>query len=134
MDCFTRDLIRGNMANEREENDRRAAFIERASMAIRGSADDLREKGFAVAVHNDYRHDGHKWTFWLMTIKVGDRVHAYRGEAKTDAEALDFIRAEYARDTDALHHAPACPANHYHGKRAPTGRCTCGAAAIAKSR
>ena len=29
---------------------------------------------------------------------------------------------------DELHHAPACPANHYHKQRLPTGRCTCGAA------
>lgn len=29
---------------------------------------------------------------------------------------------------DDLHHAPACPANHWHKKRLPTGRCTCGAA------
>lgn len=28
---------------------------------------------------------------------------------------------------DELHHAPACPANHYHHMRLPIGGCTCGA-------
>lgn len=28
---------------------------------------------------------------------------------------------------DNLHHAPACPANHFHQMRLPTGRCSCGA-------
>ncbi len=28
---------------------------------------------------------------------------------------------------DSAHHAPACPANHFHQMRLPTGRCTCGA-------
>lgn len=26
---------------------------------------------------------------------------------------------------DALHHAPLCPANHFHQRRLPTGPCTC---------
>jgi hypothetical protein len=29
---------------------------------------------------------------------------------------------------DDLHHAPMCPANHYHKQRMPTGPCNCGAA------
>lgn len=28
---------------------------------------------------------------------------------------------------DNLHHAPACPANHYHNTRLVFSRCTCGA-------
>jgi hypothetical protein len=28
---------------------------------------------------------------------------------------------------DEHHHAPRCPANHFHQKRLPIGRCTCGA-------
>jgi hypothetical protein len=28
---------------------------------------------------------------------------------------------------DALHHAPKCPANHFHKTRMPTGHCRCGA-------
>lgn len=30
---------------------------------------------------------------------------------------------------DKFHHAPMCPANHFHRKRMPTGPCTCGAEA-----
>lgn len=30
---------------------------------------------------------------------------------------------------DNYHHAPMCPANHFHRKRMPTGPCTCGAEA-----
>ncbi|MBN9123054.1 MAG: hypothetical protein J0I06_28600, partial [Planctomycetes bacterium] len=44
-----------------------------------------------------------------------------------NTEALDRIRAQWALYSDKLHHAPMCPANHYHGQRAPTYRCTCGA-------
>lgn len=32
---------------------------------------------------------------------------------------------------DDLHHAPACPANHYHKRRLVFDRCTCGAQACA---
>ena len=28
---------------------------------------------------------------------------------------------------DEIHHAAACPANHYHKSRLPTGKCSCGA-------
>jgi hypothetical protein len=58
---------------------------------------------------------------------------AFKGEGKTDGDALDQVRAAYAKATDNLHHAPRCPANHYHGMRAPTGPCTCGAVQLAGS-
>ena len=67
------------------------------------------------------------FTFWLLTIKVDNHTRAYKGEGSTDAEALDIIRAAYAKDTDKLHHAPLCPANHYCGQRPPIGSCSCGA-------
>lgn len=96
---------------------------------IRSRPDDLREAGLMVAVHNDYIYGGNRrMTFWLMTYKVsGGNTLAFKGEGATDQEALDQIRAAWAEYSDKLHHAPACPANHYHGKRAPTGRCNCGA-------
>lgn len=31
------------------------------------------------------------------------------------------------QDVDDLHHAPCCPANHYHRRRLVFCRCTCGA-------
>jgi hypothetical protein len=54
------------------------------------SADDIRAAGWAVAVHNDYRLNGQAHTFWLFT-KAG---RAVKGEGKTDAEALEQVRAE----------------------------------------
>ena len=51
--------------------------------------DDLRSLGLTVAVHNDYRLNGVPHTFWLMTDVTG---MSYKGEGKTDAEALDQIR------------------------------------------
>ena len=85
-----------------------------------------------------YQLAGERRTFWLMTWPTGEghpsnpAVRAFKGEGKTDEEALDQIRASFAEATDTLHHAPLCPANHYHGKRAPTGPCSCGAARDAK--
>lgn len=52
------------------------------------SPDDLREEGWTVAAHNDYRLNGVPHTFWLMA--KGDRC--VKGEDKTDAEALNEIR------------------------------------------
>lgn len=111
--------------------------IQRFNYAIRSCADDLRAKGLTVAVHNDYRQDGESRTFWLMTYEDdtdGRDKHrrAFKGEGKDDAEALDQIRGRFAEYTDKLHHAPMCPANHYHGTRAPTGPCSCGAVQMAK--
>ncbi len=45
---------------------------------------NLRQTGWAVAVHNDYRLNGESFTFWLFT--KGDRC--VKGEGRTDAEAL----------------------------------------------
>lgn len=53
------------------------------------SPDDLRAKGWAVAVHNDYKLKGKPYTFWLMT--KGEV--AVRGEGADDAKALGDIRA-----------------------------------------
>ena len=97
--------------------------------AVRGSPDDLRARGLTVAIHNDYRLNGESMTFWIMVFKTRhmEAAIAFKGEGTTDQEALDQIRAEFANLTDDWHHAPLCPANHYHGKRAPTGPCSCGA-------
>lgn len=43
-----------------------------------------------VAVHNDYRLNGELMTFWLFTTPDG---RAVKGEGRTDAEALDQVRA-----------------------------------------
>ena len=46
----------------------------------------LRDAGWMVAVHNDYRQDGKLMTFWLFTHPQGCWV---KGEGETDAEALE---------------------------------------------
>lgn len=57
------------------------------------SPDDIRANGWMVAVHNDYRLRGEFHTFWLFT--KGD--YAAKGEGKSDAEALEQVRAEITR-------------------------------------
>jgi len=59
-----------------------------AELVERGSPNDIRAKGWAVAVHNDYRVAGSAHTFWLFT-KDG---HALKGEGLTDIDALIRVR------------------------------------------
>ena len=65
---------------------------------LAGSADDIRALGWAVAVHNDYRLGGIAHTFWLFT--KGEI--AIKGEGRTDAEALDQVRAAIAARANAV--------------------------------
>lgn len=58
------------------------------------NADDLREQGLMVAIHNDYRTGDGPRTFWLMTHKDGWWA---KGEGRTDAEALNEIRGQHPR-------------------------------------
>lgn len=51
--------------------------------------DDIRAKGWSVAIHNDYRLGGEAFTFWLFTKDS----RAVKGEGRTDAEALNEVRA-----------------------------------------
>ena len=57
-------------------------------------ADDIRARGLNVAVHNDYQQDGEHYTFWLFTDPASGKW--FKGEGKSDAEALDQIRAQLA--------------------------------------
>lgn len=50
----------------------------------------LREAGWSVAVHNDYRINGEPHTFWLWTHPNGRWI---KGEGRTDADALAQCRA-----------------------------------------
>lgn len=63
-------------------------YTEQDPTIYRHTPFDLRCRGWMVAVHNDYRLDGERFTFWLLT--KGDRC--VRGEGKTDLVALDRIR------------------------------------------
>jgi hypothetical protein len=62
------------------------------------SPQDIRERGWVVAVHNDYKIDGAPHTFWLFT-KDG---RAVKGEGLTDADALDLVRQEIAKLDDPM--------------------------------
>lgn len=56
-------------------------------------------------------------------------------ETKTEPNHHDMVElgaAFLGFEFDDLHHAPACPANHYHKCRVPTGPCNCGARAMAQ--
>ena len=51
----------------------------------REAAEAMREAGWSVAVHNDYRLGERSMTFWLWTHPNGRSV---KGEGQTDDEAL----------------------------------------------
>lgn len=57
----------------------------------------LREAGWRVAIHNDYKLNGVDMTFWLMTHPCGIYL---KGEGPTDKVALEIIEIQ-ARKTFA---------------------------------
>lgn len=72
----------------------------------------LRQQGWSVAVHNDYRLDGEARTFWLLTHPLG---HWIKGEGRTDAEALE-------QATDALERLPSTPGERQDAARSAHAR------------
>jgi hypothetical protein len=46
----------------------------------------LRDAGWSVAVHNDYKLKGVSYTFWLFTHSDGTWI---KGEGETDSVALE---------------------------------------------
>lgn len=94
--------------------------------ATRSHPGDLLALGLQVVAHNTYQKDGATWYFWCLTVGHGKPVTlAFVGEGESNQAALDMIRAKVAEVIDNRHHAPMCPANHYHGMKAPTYQCTC---------
>jgi hypothetical protein len=64
---------------------------------IAETLEQLRARGWAVAVHNDYRLAGEQFTFWLLTRGTT----FVKGEGRTDAEALHEVAiAASAREYD----------------------------------
>lgn len=58
--------------------------------------DDIRAQGWAVVCHNDYRLKGQSYTFWSFS-----RGREYiKGEGRTDAEALNQVRAQMSVSSD----------------------------------
>ena len=53
------------------------------------------------------------------------RISTHPDDVKLVKEATDIALTYGIVSFDNLHHAPACPANHYHQSRLPTGQCTC---------
>lgn len=58
-------------------------------LRVQDTPGTLRQKGWVVAVHNDYRQNGRLMTFWLFT--KDDRC--VKGEGATDLEALAEVVA-----------------------------------------
>ena len=60
--------------------------------------DEIRKKGWRVAVHNDYHIGGELHTFWLFTragsLGPSGATVAVKGEGRTDMEALDEVWAK----------------------------------------
>jgi hypothetical protein len=56
----------------------------------------LREAGWMVAVHNDYRQDGKFFTFWLFTHSSGRWLN---GEAGSDEDAVWNVYSKLYRET-----------------------------------
>ena len=78
------------LMSERYKTEKRKSL----SLVNHSSPNDLRLKGFKVAVHNDYVLNGEDFTFWLMTKKYNNVTLAFKGEGKTDEEALNQIREQ----------------------------------------
>jgi len=90
----------------------------------------LRSRGWAVAVHNDYRMDGKRYTFWLFAKDIC----CVTGEGNTDEEAVALALREANRidawavtTVDAPPAAAWSPARHEGpcgGDVDPSARCT----------
>ncbi len=62
-----------------------------AGLPFHQTLKDLRDNGWMVAVHNDYRLNGRDMTFWLMAHQSGLYL---KGEGPTDMDALMEIDAQ----------------------------------------
>jgi len=64
----------------------------------------------------------------LAALAINELTGGTIFDIKVDGAMLrELAIKEGLFELDGLHHAPACPANHFHQMRLPTGRCTCGA-------
>ena len=107
---YRRNNVRGGLGDGNALVQAFARF-ERDHMRPSPSGDDvdlsdLREAGWRVAVHNDYRLHGKDCTFWLFTHPDGRWV---KGEGATDWQALRAARAAIA--------AKPAPSDHAAGRR-----------------
>lgn len=67
----------------------------------------------------------------LSMLKLGRWkafTHMRLPEIQVDQNSEIYFEKMLARqEVDNLHHAPCCPANHYHKRRLVFSRCICGA-------
>lgn len=59
--------------------------------------DDIRAKGWMVAVHNDYKLNGVSNTFWLFTKDHNGTTIAVKGEGVSDSIALNKVREQITK-------------------------------------
>jgi len=57
--------------------------------------EDLRNMGWFVGVHNDYKLNGVRYTFWMLT-RPSDNTFI-KGEGTTDYEALQQCLVEHRK-------------------------------------
>ncbi len=68
--------------------------------------------------------------FWLVKLKIWKlRRDLFRNIEVVPCWGTRWIlrRMKLAQVLDNLHHAPCCPANHFHRSRLVFDRCICGA-------
>ena len=100
----------------------RAQFVEKALRKVRWPWEmlkTLRDEGWMVAVHNDYRLNGKTMTFWLFTRADGRWI---KGEGETDAEALSqTLASRPAHEMEPLKGSkPPATDTHEQSSLAPT--------------
>ena len=75
-----------------------------------------------------FDQDDVDWLTGLYT-ELTEAISGLDFKAARDCGLYDVLaRQGLAIPFDKLHHAPMCPANHYHRQRQPSGWCSCGAA------
>lgn len=79
--CGESHMTSRGLADQRRYADDVQKEIERPWHTLQ----ELRDDGWMVAVHNDYRLNGKTMTFWLFTHTDGRWI---KGEGATDSEAL----------------------------------------------
>lgn len=79
----------------------------------------------------------HKRQRQIASWMIGRLLNVARGrfffdaprDASAELDAFEIVAVQMGILTfDERHHAPKCPANHFHHTRMPDGPCTCGAA------
>jgi hypothetical protein len=68
--------------------------INNDSLSLEEKLATLRQSGWTVACHNDYRQNGISMTFWLFTHP---NYMPAKGEGKSDNEAIDIVLSIVAK-------------------------------------